>query len=714
MMDLNIRELSKTFSELLPQDKEKYTLNDIETSGIPFLVRKRIFQIAHHRFIESVQSPESDWADSQSSKAQFLWNKYLQEMKGLLEIPVNQASDVIHQATDFTLKLAVQPRKTTEKVLYKENDTITKDELSGRLNEFVSNRHLAYALIRYMEKKQRNSIGVDEARQIITKVDEKLIDSYNSLDWMEAVKPIFNVAGPVVESDLIRVFFEEKGLHRVARKFDMMDSGLHETDFIEVMSSADLLDTSGFEEEQPALFTDDNIVSHGTDPVESVETDDPPIDDESTKNTLSDLFVSDEEDVEKSADIEEIDDLADGEEQNEPYLLQLFKEDNENDSNKEAAESNQAEEAEDYTEEEISEEFETADKTESEKLESDLSDEFEDGCKSEKEIEISDQLTADEPEVDESEEEEVVSRDEDNKDMEKAVLPLEKELFADEEKLAKKEDEEIEEEALLDQFVPGEDQQEFDELNEEDRKEENVEPTSIYDELNLSAAEEDDEPEKETNFEKGKELESKDETHDFELEDEIPFEPNDRIGEEFDEDDDSDDFETYTSAAAESGDDFDVASPEDENEDEEEDATGVPMWKSFLERDNPDDEPSFYFDEGSDESTGGLNDFNGDEDEINETPVISISGEASKIDDEIEHLSKWLAADYDRFLHEIFNDSKLAWEQALIDLTVFDDWKSASRYLQNEIFNKNQIDIYSEIAVDFTDYLHSYFMEYKS
>jgi len=45
---------------------------------------------------------------------------------------------------------------------------------------------------------------------------------------------------------------------------------------------------------------------------------------------------------------------------------------------------------------------------------------------------------------------------------------------------------------------------------------------------------------------------------------------------------------------------------------------------------------------------------------------------------------------------------------------VFDDWKSASQYLEKEIFNKNRIDIYSEIAVDFTDYLHSYFMEYKT
>ena len=139
------------------------------------------------------------------------------------------------------------------------------------------------------------------------------------------------------------------------------------------------------------------------------------------------------------------------------------------------------------------------------------------------------------------------------------------------------------------------------------------------------------------------------------------------------------------------------------------------MWKSFLEREDPDDEPSFYFDESSEVSKDEEAGLYSEEEETDEYPVINI-GESvdGENGDEIEQLSKWLSADRDRFIRSIFNDSSLAWEQALIDLTVFDDWKSAAKYLEKEIFNKNRIDIYSEVAVDFTDYLHSYFMEYKS
>ena len=180
--------------------------------------------------------------------------------------------------------------------------------------------------------------------------------------------------------------------------------------------------------------------------------------------------------------------------------------------------------------------------------------------------------------------------------------------------------------------------------------------------------------------------------------DDIPFEPNDRLNE----------------LQGDQTDSNDSLFGEEPDNTEQEKSEDVPMWKSFLERENPDDEPSFYFDEGSDDSSDEGSTFYSDDEEINETPTINISGDALKVDDEIEHLTKWLASDRERFIHEIFDDSNLAWEQALIDLTVFDDWKSASRYLEKEIFNKNRIDIYSEIAVDFTDYLHSYFMEYKS
>lgn len=738
MMDLNIRELSDSFLKLLPRNKEKLTLSDIESSGIPFLVRKRITQVVFEHFKQSVSQPGSVWADMKSTKAKALWDNYLQQMADVLEIPSEEAENIIKEATEDVLKLAVQPRKTIVNALFEDSDTVTREKISGMLDRFVSNRHLLLALDRYMERKRKESLEADEARRIINKVDEKLCESYNSLDWMEAVKPIFNVAGPAVASDLMRIFFEEKELRRVARKFDMMEADLTETDFVEVMSSADLLDLSGFEEEQPALFADEESPSDEIETAESPEPEDSSVEGEKAESTLSDNFANRDADeefekTEDEADAEEpepeffSDENEQEEEQFEPNLLQLFNEDEEDETESEDEEKHLAEEAEDETDDEPEKEFDPVTDEESLKTENEQPDESieEAADASEKETGTADRESPEEEETDTLGE--VSAEREQNEDFEHQEMPREEELINDHDEDETEEDWEedkvVEEGSLLDSFREVDHEPWFaDPADEDPDEEKNSEPTTIYDELNLSPFEDEEDEEDDEEMVSFDEKVMEDNEDNEEPEDEsagndLPFEPNDRIGEEFDEED-SDDFETYTPAAAESGDDFDVARPEDEDEDEDEnedeDEAGVPMWRSFLERDNPDDEPSFYFDEGSDESTGGLNDFNGDEDEINETPVISISDEAAKIDDEIEHLSKWLAADYDRFLHEIFNDSKLAWEQALIDLTVFDDWKSASRYLQNEIFNKNQIDIYSEIAVDFTDYLHSYFMEYKS
>ena len=700
-MDFNIRELADSFSKLLPLDKEKLKLSDIESSGIPFLVRKRITQIVREKFAHSIGLPESKWADLHSSKANAIWNSYLQQMTDLLEIPQDNVNEVLHDAVEFSLKLAVQPRKTIVKTLFEDRDTISKGDVDMMMDQFVANNHLVFALGRYMEKKNKDTLGIDEARQVLKKVDEKLTESHNSLDWMEAVKPIFNVAGPLVSSDYIRVFFEEKEMPRVARKYDMMETEISETDFVEIMSSADLLDLSGFEEDQPALFAseDEDIVE--SEQVETDEVDEQRNDvEEQTDSSLSEISMDRDEAEEDEVFPEELDDETERatlqQEQQDPYLLELFREDDTAHSDENDPEvQNDGDKDAEAVEPSVELETKNDSKPSNKEVEAIGDTEEEESVSIEEpEGDATDLTDFEEGKLEDSED---ISMDEDRNDLQ-AEMPREKEFNSDEdEPLVEWEDdeEEIEEGSLLDQFMDPDE-----EPDEELQEESETKVTSIYDELNLSPVEE-DEADEETDL--TTDLELDDELDEIEFKDEIPFEPNDRL-----EDVPGDQTDSKESWYEEGP---DLAEVDDKAEAEDED---VPMWKSFLERENPDDEPSFYFDEGSDEDLEEQPSFYSDEDEINETPIINISDGATEIDDEIEHLSKWLAPDRDRFLHSIFNDSKLAWEQALIDLTVFDEWKSASKYLENEIFNKNRIDIYSEVAVDFTDYLHSYFMEYKS
>lgn len=720
MMDLNIRGLSDLLSEKLPHDQDKLKLSDIESSGIPFLVRKRIAQITQDKFIRSLGELSSEWADLQSSGAVDAWDGYLKQMTEHLEIPAEKAGELIYESVEFTLKLAVQPRKTIIKELFKDSETITKEDVDRQMDQFVSNRHLVFALSRYMDKKKKESLGIDEARKIIKRVDEKLADSYNSLDWMEAVKPVFNVAGALVPSDYIRIFFEEKEMPRVARKYDLLDRDISETDFVEVMSSADLLDMSGFEEEQPALFTQDEAMPDSGEQDEAVEVDPiaednaemDSVDEQHTKSSLSDIFTSGDdvnEQEEGSADNfnEYPDDSTPGNDRQDPYLFELFREDEESvpdtdELDEDLIQEEADEEMVSSAEEDIGieESFSEMEFKETEPEDVDLEepvDSEEEAQEPEEEAPALSDFERGKFEGEEESEAEDLS-DEEEADSEE-VTPRDEELFPDEDESIgdRNEDdyeEEIEDGSLLDQFM------DIDDADEETEDEERSSRTaSIYDELNLSQVD-GDETDNNRVFSEDFEPEFEDdEFEEEEPEDLYPFEPNDRAVEQSDDPADSDELPTEEESGI----------PEDEQNEE------VPMWKSFLEREDPDDEPSFYFDESSEVSKDEETGFYSEEDETDEYPVINIGDSVDGVTgDEIEQLSKWLSADRDRFIRTIFNDSSLAWEQALIDLTIFDDWKSAAKYLEKEIFNKNRIDIYSEVAVDFTDYLHSYFMEYKS
>ena len=186
----------------------------------------------------------------------------------------------------------------------------------------------------------------------------------------------------------------------------------------------------------------------------------------------------------------------------------------------------------------------------------------------------------------------------------------------------------------------------------------------------------------------------------------------------------------------------------EELEEEGGDDPDLPMWRSFLEREDVDSPSSFQFDdsrydvkgENPDEIEDDENDKTLgetaideyaeeeefpdetaidedaellDEDGFIEEPIYDLTKEDEPIEQKIGGLNEWLLDEKDRFIEEIFGDSEDAYEQALADIIACDDWKSASRYIEKEIFTRNRIDVYDEISVDFTDRLHSYFLENK-
>ncbi len=65
------------------------------------------------------------------------------------------------------------------------------------------------------------------------------------------------------------------------------------------------------------------------------------------------------------------------------------------------------------------------------------------------------------------------------------------------------------------------------------------------------------------------------------------------------------------------------------------------------------------------------------------------------------------------FIDGIFDGAVWEYGEALEHLEQLDEWDDAVKYIQEEIFTRNNTDMFSEVAVEFTDGLQSYFRDHK-
>ncbi|HKK25084.1 MAG TPA: hypothetical protein VJ941_05620 [Gracilimonas sp.] len=150
---------------------------------------------------------------------------------------------------------------------------------------------------------------------------------------------------------------------------------------------------------------------------------------------------------------------------------------------------------------------------------------------------------------------------------------------------------------------------------------------------------------------------------------------------------------------------FDEAEDNDDEagqgDDAEEESGNDPMWRQFLRPDQMD------------VLMGGGNAEPDDELLIDEESLFD-EGSSEESDDTIPDISEFLIGQEKLFINKVFGGKKKKYRSALESIEAFDEWDKAADFLQEEIFGKNDVDMLSDPAVDFTDKLQSYFDEFKT
>ncbi|MEX0944960.1 MAG: hypothetical protein WD513_02420, partial [Balneolaceae bacterium] len=253
-MDKRIIEITTDLFVKLPANVASFTQSDLSKAGFPPFLVKRVLFHTYNRVLDTIHLPDQLWLSWDSDELLQAREELLKVIKKEVRIPSDIAKEIIRQAVKECLEMTIQPRRSISKYLFGDEIELELKAIAGRASSITVNRYLIWSLIRYMERKEKVSVTREQADHILGKIDEKIVQNYHPLNWLSLVKPLFDMAGTKVHTDLIRLFFEDKRNNRAAKQFDMLNKTISETQFIEVMSSPDLLNVEGFRDDQQALF----------------------------------------------------------------------------------------------------------------------------------------------------------------------------------------------------------------------------------------------------------------------------------------------------------------------------------------------------------------------------------------------------------------------------------------------------------------------------
>jgi hypothetical protein len=130
-----------------------------------------------------------------------------------------------------------------------------------------------------------------------------------------------------------------------------------------------------------------------------------------------------------------------------------------------------------------------------------------------------------------------------------------------------------------------------------------------------------------------------------------------------------------------------------------------PIWRRFVSNTDRDDQQTSEGEQQQDSESAP--EHNGDDGyQLNEL----FKEDNGNLDHEsAQHLNQYLEGKRQYFIREVFRGSLSAYEQAIKTLAACEDWQEAYPYIDRQIFDRNDIDLYSRPALEFTDTMQSYF-----
>ncbi len=239
-MQKTINQITDNLAGLVTADKPFYTPKELLKAKIPSFVVERIRMALEDKVRDELSEVKSPWFDSTSKLVHQAWLDFQNAAVSTSQIPKTELYKLLNSVVSDIVHVFIEPRKNMANYIFREDDELLMSEVHYRCARLTVYKHFGTAIPLYMKKRGLKSLTKERCKFLIQKIDAKLVAAYTAEDWAQKLEQLFVLFGGKVEPKLLAIFFEDKGLPAMAKKFSAKRKLVNKTDFIYIISAKEV------------------------------------------------------------------------------------------------------------------------------------------------------------------------------------------------------------------------------------------------------------------------------------------------------------------------------------------------------------------------------------------------------------------------------------------------------------------------------------------
>ncbi|MGN8226277.1 hypothetical protein [Gracilimonas sp. BCB1] len=237
-----VEEIIDRLIGVVKSDKPYYTLKDCLSAGFPSFIVERIRIEINEKLKMEFILEDTEWANTDQQLVKDAWKEFQQALFANSRIPKDKFYVVTSRVMTEIVKVYLEPRQHMAEYIYKGEEELDYKELVHRTDKLTIYKHFGKAIPLYMKKRKLETLEKKRCKLLIHNLDANLVASYTAKEWAQVLELLFTLFGGKIDSKLIQLFFEDKGLYLTAKAFNELDEQITKERFVEILSYPDLLD----------------------------------------------------------------------------------------------------------------------------------------------------------------------------------------------------------------------------------------------------------------------------------------------------------------------------------------------------------------------------------------------------------------------------------------------------------------------------------------